>query len=130
MAIASLAARGWAWKRRDASNTPVDHGRIDADVAEIAEADIGKGLVELPRQRFLVPTGERDDRQGLLAGDLDRRVHQFVLLTQLAATLADRTHGGIATSRMPGWYRSCVDFRTVRMPNRRATRVSIAIKTA
>ena len=74
------------------------HGWIDADVAEIAEADAGKGLVELPRQRFLVPTGERDDRQGLLAGDLDRRVHQFVLLTQLAATLADRARGGIASS--------------------------------
>jgi hypothetical protein len=61
----------------------VDHDRIDADVAEIAEADVGEGLVELARQHRVALPVESDDREGLAAGDVDRRVHQFVLLTYL-----------------------------------------------
>ncbi len=114
MAIASLAARGWAWKRREAANTPVDQRLVDADVAEIAEADVGKGLVELPRQRRLVSLGERDDRQGLPACDLDRRVHQRLLLAPSPYLSGSQARRAIATP-MPEWHRSCVEFRTVRI---------------
>jgi hypothetical protein len=64
----------------------VDHGRIDAYVAEIAEADVGEGLVELARHHLVAVPLECDDREGLAAGDVDRRIHQFVLLTYLTGT--------------------------------------------
>jgi hypothetical protein len=45
----------------------VDQRRRHADPLEVAEADIGEGLVELPRQRLVTGAGKVDDRKTVVA---------------------------------------------------------------
>ena len=66
--------------------------------------------------------------QGLVAGDVDRRVHQFVLLTNHGGHLSGSRAARHRDLPHAGWHRTCVLFHTARIPNRRATRVSVEAK--